>query len=321
MPDDPDLIGQNEIEDMLQDGAAAKDTEAVEQWQLRTEIARVIENNGALCALPRSSFLIKYGHNRKKVGRVMDFQPQGNKILATLHKHERIADSTSFRPLTKEAPNETGDIMDVQQIPDVDYVDLSTHGWEYVYPHKAINGPQPSAATDDLGYDGVIVTDDMHVMRHLNRPQWHVGATRSPEFLALMEAVAQPDVLALLREMFSAEPLFRSISLFVNPTRTSEAGKWHRDCQFLLPEEADERRALEQLASSQLVHARGCQMQVALCKNDDVELVRGSHLRWDRPEEYQVRCADGRSHSREPMPGATRIALEPGDAVCFNSWG
>ena len=53
----------------------------------------------------------------------------------------------------------------------------------------------------------------------------------------------------------------------------------------------------------------------------DVELVKGSHLRWDSPAEYHVRRADGGGNSTELMPGSTRIALEPGDCVCFNSWG
>ena len=41
----------------------------------------------------------------------------------------------------------------------------------------------------------------------------------------------------------------------------------------------------------------------------------------DTPEEYAVRRADGGGNNREPIPGAVRIALEPGDAVGFNAYG
>jgi hypothetical protein len=38
-------------------------------------------------------------------------------------------------------------------------------------------------------------------------------------------------------------------------------------------------------------------------------------------EEYHVRCAEGRIHSKEDMPGSLRCALNAGDAALFNSWG
>jgi hypothetical protein len=136
-----------------------------------------------------------------------------------------------------------------------------------------------------------------------------------------MEAVAEPAVLEQLRHMFGCEPLFRSTSLFFNPRETSMEGSWHRDSQFLIPNEEEERQALHDMKMSGLLHARGCQMQVALVPSDDVELVEGSHLRWDSPDEYAVRRADGGAHSTELMPNSTRVALQPGDAVCFNSWG
>ena len=94
-----------------------------------------------------------------------------------------------------------------------------------------------------------------------------------------------------------------------------------RDAQFLIPDEADERQFIEEQVANGLTHSHGVQMQIALVPNDDVELVKGSHLRWDLDEEYAVRCADNRAHATEVMPGSTRIALQPGDAVCFNAWG
>ena len=156
-------------------------------------------------------------------------------------------------------------------------------------------------------------------MRHLNHPGYF--PPRSQVFVALMESIADPDLLSLVEDCLGMPPLFRSTSLFVNPLDSSTDGSWHRDQQFLIPGEADEEQFLKEQVASGLTHAHGMQMQIALVPNEDVELVKGSHLRWDLPEEYAVRCAGGRSHSTEDMPGATRIALEPGDAVCFNSNG
>jgi len=78
-----------------------------------------------------------------------------------------------------------------------------------------------------------------------------------------------------------------------------------RDAQFLIPDEADERQFIEEQVANGLTHSHGVQMQVALVPNDDVELVKGSHLRWDLDEEYAVRCADNRAHAKEVRPVST----------------
>ena len=91
--------------------------------------------------------------------------------------------------------------------------------------------------------------------------------------------------------------------------------------QFLIPDEAGERHFIEGSAATGVVHRHGAQLQLALVPNDDVELVAGSHVRWDSAEEYLVRCADDRAHSKDAMPGAVRVALQAGDALVFNQWG
>lgn len=61
-------------------------------------------------------------------------------------------------------------------------------------------------------------------------------------------------------------------------------GDWHRDAQFVIPDEQDEKQFLAEEAYSGLgVISAGIQMQIALVPNDDVQLVPGSHLRWDTP--------------------------------------
>jgi hypothetical protein len=141
-------------------------------------------------------------------------------------------------------------------------------------------------------------------MRHLNHPGYFEPG--SAEFVTLMESIADPQVIGLVEELFQGPCLFRSTSLFSNPLGDSQPGAWHRDSQFLIPDEADERQFIEEQVANSLTHSHGVQMQIALVPNDDVELVKGSHLRWDDEAEYAVRCADGRAHATEPMPNSTR---------------
>jgi hypothetical protein len=157
---------------------------------------------------------------------------------------------------------------------------------------------------------------DATVMRHLNHPGYF---THDPQaFREVMEAAADEKVLAVSRAILGEEPLFRCTSLFMNPMQNSMDGDWHRDTQFLIPEETEERAFLERGAPE----GEAIQLQVALVPSEDIEFVPGSHLRWDTPEEYRIRRSENRAHCRSnAMPGAVRISLQPGDAVAFNPFG
>jgi hypothetical protein len=157
---------------------------------------------------------------------------------------------------------------------------------------------------------------DATSMRHLNHPGYF---THDPQaFREVMEAAADERVLAISRAILGEEPLFRCTSLFMNPTQTSMDGDWHRDTQFLIPQESEERAFLER----GMPEGEAIQLQIALVASEDIEFVPGSHLRWDTPEEYRIRLSEGRAHCRSnAMPGGVRIGLQPGDAVAFNPFG
>ncbi len=157
---------------------------------------------------------------------------------------------------------------------------------------------------------------DATSMRHLNHPGYFADDPQA--FREVMEAAADERVLAVSREILGEDPLFRCTSLFMNPTQTSMDGNWHRDTQFLIPDEAQERAFLERGTPE----GDAIQLQVALVPSEDIEFVPGSHLRWDTPEEYRIRLSDNQAHCRSnAMPGAVRISLQPGDAVAFNPFG
>jgi ectoine hydroxylase-related dioxygenase (phytanoyl-CoA dioxygenase family) len=133
-----------------------------------------------------------------------------------------------------------------------------------------------------------------------------------------MDAVADRKILDVARTILGEEPLFRCTSFFFNPLAGGKDGNWHGDSQFGAPDDAKEQAVIAQLARS----GASIQLQIALVPSEDVEYVPGSHLRWDTPEEYQIRKADGGVHNRaNHMPGAVRLALDAGDAALFNPYG
>lgn len=155
---------------------------------------------------------------------------------------------------------------------------------------------------------------DATVMRHLNHPAYFA---QHPDWLPMiLEAAADPNVLRLAEVIFGEPPLFRCTSLFFNPSGVHLDGNWHRDAQFMTKTDDEERAMILNAGDG----GNGMQLQIALAPSEDIEVVPGSHLRWDTPEEYAIRKTDGGAHNRSnAMPGAVRVKQQPGDAVLFNA--
>jgi hypothetical protein len=151
-------------------------------------------------------------------------------------------------------------------------------------------------------------------MSHLDNPRWHRRGKEN--WKTILETVADPRCLGPVEQILEGPSQFLSTQLFFNPRFASIEGNWHRDIQGLLP---DEDAVRNHIASAE---PEGMQFQIALVNNDDVEYVPFSATRYDSPEEYTIRCADNRAHSREAgMPNAMRLCLRAGDAVIFHPNG
>jgi hypothetical protein len=176
------------------------------------------------------------------------------------------------------------------------------------------------AASDPQGTEAA---PDAHVIRHLNDPQWYDARHRA-WLVELLDVVADPHILDIVREVFDDEVLFRTTSLFFNPLHSSLDGNWHRDSQFTSADEPAEKSRVLEAAQQLKATGRpgGMQLQIALVPSDDSEYVPGSHLRWDTDAEYAIRLADGQRQNRSNlMPNAVRTHQEPGDAAAFHAFG
>ncbi|MCX6043584.1 MAG: phytanoyl-CoA dioxygenase family protein [Chloroflexi bacterium] len=157
---------------------------------------------------------------------------------------------------------------------------------------------------------------DATVMRHLNHPGYFTEQRAG--LSDILDAVADPQVLDIARNILGDEPLFRCTSFFFNPLADGRDGNWHRDSQFSAANDEEEKATIAKLIRS----GTSIQMQIPLVPSADIEYVPNSHIRWDTPEEYAIRRADGGKNNRSnAMPGALRLALEPGDAALFNPYG
>lgn len=155
---------------------------------------------------------------------------------------------------------------------------------------------------------------DATVMRHLNHPAYFA---QHPEWrIDVLEAVADPNVLAVAAQIFGEPAVFRCTSLFFNPSGIHLDGNWHRDAQFMTKSDEEEKQMVLNAGDG----GDGMQLQIALLPSEDIEVVPASHLRWDTPEEFAIRKADNGAHNRSnAMPGALRVRQNAGDAVLFNA--
>ncbi len=153
--------------------------------------------------------------------------------------------------------------------------------------------------------------DDI-VMWHLNHPAY--TKHRPSAFKVLMETIACTKILDVVRTILGEDPLFISTRYFFNPTQQGRDGDWHRDTQLFIKDEEEEKGAiLSRSASPNILF-----LEVSLVANEDKEFVPGSHLRWDRDEEYRIRKSDSKS---DHMPDAIRPRLNAGDLAAFNNFG
>jgi hypothetical protein len=126
----------------------------------------------------------------------------------------------------------------------------------------------------------------------------------------MLRWIASPRVRERLEPLGPSPLLFFNTQYFHEQARRAWDGPWHRDTQFEAADAAEERARMR---SSTAIHFR-----IACEPDDRLELVPGSHRRWDSPDEHAIRGGD--APARSDMPGRVRIALDGGDACVFHAW-
>jgi ectoine hydroxylase-related dioxygenase (phytanoyl-CoA dioxygenase family) len=104
---------------------------------------------------------------------------------------------------------------------------------------------------------------------------------------------------------------FMNTQLFFDPFNAEQKNYWHRDIQF---NPISIKQQQQQLRSSNVMHFR-----IALKPERGLELVPGTHLRWDTPAEYAVRSGAEGHHPSDDLAQGRAIALDAGDLLIFSA--
>jgi hypothetical protein len=139
----------------------------------------------------------------------------------------------------------------------------------------------------------------------------------------LLEFFASPRLCELLKGLAPAsagDPWLKTLEYFHEQTVRDWQGAWHRDSQFGRNDPEVEKAFLRSTLA--------VRFRVACVPDDRLELVPGTHARWDTDAELAIRSRQALAGLVVPveptadvaMPGAERVALEPGDACVFHAW-
>ncbi len=125
------------------------------------------------------------------------------------------------------------------------------------------------------------------------------------------DSIASSMLTELIRGMFGNDIYFHNTQLFFNPCDSNSLPYWHRDMQYGPVDDAVQAREQSNLLS---LHAR-----IPLIQEKGVELIPGTHKRWDSELERNVRLEMNGHKNSEDLPGAVLIASEPGDVLVFDA--
>ena len=136
------------------------------------------------------------------------------------------------------------------------------------------------------------------------------------EFLAyndrvkLFNFISSTKIMHMVETVIPSKPAFMNTQLFFNPVNPQQKDFWHRDCQY--DHEVEEQK--KAIQETQVVHLR-----VPLFDELGMELVPGTHKRWDSDEEFNVRQEEKGRVSSEDLSTGKKISLVAGDLLVFSA--
>ncbi|PSV35484.1 phytanoyl-CoA dioxygenase family protein [Photobacterium sp. GB-210] len=126
----------------------------------------------------------------------------------------------------------------------------------------------------------------------------------------LFDFISSKKIMDVVDTVIPKNPAFMNTQLFFNPVNPQQKDFWHRDCQYDYDIEDQMRVILE----TQVLHLR-----VPLFDEPGMEIIPGTHKRWDNEEEYNVRQEVNGKVSHDSLSGGKKIALSAGDLLVFSA--
>ncbi|MBT1449484.1 phytanoyl-CoA dioxygenase family protein [Glaciecola sp. XM2] len=154
-----------------------------------------------------------------------------------------------------------------------------------------------------------IFTYKMVNMHSLTLPEYFEECVS--QRVTFFDLLAGDKLVRVLDTLFGEGLYFHNTQLFFNPTNPERLPYWHRDMQYSDLDDA-------QLAAEQN-NMLSLHVRIPLTDETGVELIGGSHKRWDTELERNVRLQLNGHTDNEPLPNSKLISLATGDVLIFNA--
>jgi ectoine hydroxylase-related dioxygenase (phytanoyl-CoA dioxygenase family) len=128
--------------------------------------------------------------------------------------------------------------------------------------------------------------------------------------LKLFNFISSKKIMDVVESLIPVKPAFMNTQLFFNPINLQQKDFWHRDCQYD-HDVAEQKKVIQE---TQVLHLR-----VPLFDELGMELVPGTHKRWDSDEEFNVRQEIKGRLSSENLSSGKKIPLGAGDLLVFSA--
>jgi ectoine hydroxylase-related dioxygenase (phytanoyl-CoA dioxygenase family) len=128
--------------------------------------------------------------------------------------------------------------------------------------------------------------------------------------VALFDFISSKKIMDVVESVIPTKPAFMNTQLFFNPVNPQQKDFWHRDCQY----DHDVAVQKKVIHETQVLHLR-----VPLFDELGMELVPGTHKRWDNEEEFNVRQEIKGRVSSESLSTGKKIKLAAGDLLVFSA--
>lgn len=126
----------------------------------------------------------------------------------------------------------------------------------------------------------------------------------------LFNFISSKKMMDIIESVIPVNPAFMNTQLFFNPVNPQLKNFWHRDCQY--DHDIDIQKQV--IHDTQVVHLR-----VPLFDELGIELVPGTHKRWDNEEEFDVRQEEKGRMSSDNLSTGKAIKLAAGDLLVFSA--
>ena len=126
----------------------------------------------------------------------------------------------------------------------------------------------------------------------------------------LFNFIGSAKVMDLVNKLIPKQPCFLNTQLFFNPVNEKQTNYWHRDPQYHLSI-AQQKSAL---AAFDVIHFR-----LPVMDEPGIELIPGTHKRWDSTEELAVRLEQNGHKNNEALSQGKVIKLAAGDLLIFSA--